>query len=63
MRIRFIKNYGRILIGSTPEVDDKLGQELIRSGYAVGITESKNIDMPPRDKMIRSSKNKVIKCK
>jgi hypothetical protein len=61
MRIRFIKNYGHILIGSTPEVDDKLGQELIRSSYAIEITESKNIDMPPHDKMIRRSKNKAVK--
>jgi hypothetical protein len=59
MRIRFVKRYGNILSGSTPNIDDKLAKQLIDREYAVEIAESdKSIDEPPKDKMVRKTKRK-----
>ena len=61
MRIRFIKNYGYILPGSTPDIGVDAAKQLIRAGYAVEIGESesdKNIEQPQKDKMVRKTKRK-----
>ena len=59
MQIRFIRNYGYVLAGSTPSIEDKEAKRLIEQGYAIEITESKHIEKPKKDKMIK----KPIKTK
>lgn len=71
MRIRLIENYGYMLAGSTPMVNDKLGDILIANGKAIKLDlqshnssdlsgqNDKALDKAPKDKMIRKGRHKT----